>query len=116
MRTQAQSSVQELGELGKQYARARAPYYSGATFRNIVLMRGKGKYEARILAKNPTANDGHSRRIANFNLVRWMHQSPKAEHHIKSGDRQFMYSTRRYLSATGKARVTGSFKSVILKT
>ena len=34
-------TVQEVGELGKNKARALAPYWSGETFRNIILRKGK---------------------------------------------------------------------------
>jgi hypothetical protein len=105
-------SVQELGQMGKSYARSIAPYYSGKTFRNIVLHKGNNT-EVLIQAKNPVANDGHQRQIKNFNLVRWMHQSPLAAGHITSGDRKFMYKTGVYLRNVGPGRVTTRFNKVV---
>lgn len=113
LKEEAALSVKELGELGKFYARSIAPYYSGKTFRNIILQRGKEGTQAVIMAKNPTANDGHVRRIANFNLVRWMHQSPRAMRHIQSGDPHFMYRTRDYLRKQVPTRVTARFNKIV---
>lgn len=97
----AQEAVNEIGELGKNYARSIAPYRTGQVYRNIKLFKGKA-YEVKIQALNPIRSypgEPHQRNIANFNLVRWMHTSPKARGHIKSGDPIFMTTTARYLRA-----------------
>lgn len=113
---EGQLSVRELADMGKQYARQIAPYYSGATVRHIKLFRGKTRFESYVQAQNPTRSDGHRRRISNFNLVRWMHQSPKAQSHIYSGDPQFMFTTRQYLSERAPGMVRGRFNKVITST
>ena len=108
-------TVEELGKIGKQFARTIAPYDSGATFRNIVLRKGNSDHEAVVMAQNPTRGDGHKRNIANFNLVRWMHTSPRAAAHIYSGDEHFMYTTREYLRRIGGKAVTGRYRRVIIR-
>lgn len=110
----ARKSAQKLGELGKFYARSIAPYDSGKTFQNIVLLRGNTKVSMTILARNPTKNDGHRRRIKQFNLVRWMHDSPNAQQHIHSGDRQFMYTTADYLRGIARSTTQGEFNKLII--
>lgn len=107
LREQGKLSVQELGELGKSYARSKAPYWSGKTFRNIILRKVDGN-EVIIQARNSTAQ-----RADGFNLPRWMHTSPKARNHIKSGDPQFMYRTSSYLKKVGPQRVQGRFNKVV---
>jgi hypothetical protein len=113
--TGAREAVQVVGDMGKQYARMRAPYWSGRTFQNIVLMRSRSKYEAVVIARNPTANDGHVRKIGKFNLVRWMHQSPKAKRHIYSGDPKFMYTTADYLRRTAPVTVQKRYDQLLVK-
>ncbi len=103
-------SVRTLGELGKWKARSIAPYRSGLVYRNIMLQKKEG-LNALVMAKNPINSypgEPHIRRISNFNLVRWMHTSPKAIRHIHSGDPRFMFTTREYLNKIkgGVARST----------
>lgn len=111
------ATVNELADLGKYYARSRAPHYTGKTADFIIAYRSKGPSgaEARVVARNPTASDGHMRRMPNFNLVRWMHTSPRAVKHIYSGDRQFMYSTRDYLNKIKTGVAQGRFKGINLR-
>lgn len=75
-------------------AKSLAPHWSGKT-RNLIAVyqrpTPKGSI-ATVLARNPTANDGHTRNIKNFNLVRWMHTTGRGQAHIKSGDPTFMWS------------------------
>jgi len=88
-----------LVESGKQYARTIVPVYTGKTYRLIKAFKAtRSNPQATVVAENPTAHDGHHRRMANFNLVRWMHTSGKAFRHIHSGDPHFMYTTRQYLN------------------
>jgi hypothetical protein len=87
-------STNELGKLGKSYARLLAPKYSGKTYRYIVYYKpSKSNPSGKIIAKNPTLNDGHRRKIPSFNLVRWMAESARAEQHIKTGEPKFMEKT-----------------------
>lgn len=106
-------AITEIGEAGRDYARSISPYYSGRTFRNIKFRRKESDTQVVIVAQNPTASDGHRRTIKNFNLVRWMHQSPLAKDHIKSGNPRFMYATRDYLRRYAPTRVTARFNKVI---
>lgn len=115
MRTEGVAGAQEIGELGKFYARSIAPYYSGATFRNITLRRGDDESESVIFARNPVAGDGHRRNIKNFNLIRWMHTSPRAKSHIRSGEPQFMYKTRDYLAKQAPLRMKTRFNKIIVE-
>ena len=102
-------AIKEIGELGKSYARSKAPYYSGKTFRNIILRNITGT-EVIIQARNSTAG-----RADGFNLVRWMHTSPRARRHIHSGDPQFMYRTSSYLRKVAPGRVQGRFNKVVVQ-
>ncbi len=106
--------AEDVGQVGKNYARLKAPYYSGRTFRLIKLKR-MGGGEAQIVAQNPTASDGHTRKIANFNLVRWMHTSGKARRHIHSGDPRFMYTTREYLKSIASVKGQKRFDKITVK-
>ncbi len=108
------ATVLELAQLGKQKARSVVPVFSGRThdFIRVLKTRGKDGIKARIMAFNPTKSDGHLRRIANFNLVRWMHTSARAARHIKSGDERFMFTTRNYLNRIKKGVATGRYKSI----
>lgn len=115
MQTAANAGIKEVGELGKFYAHSIAPYYSGATFRNITLRRGDDESESVIFARNPVAGDGHKRNIKNFNLIRWMHTSPRARGHIRSGEPQFMYKTRDYLAKQAPLRMQTRFNKIIVE-
>jgi hypothetical protein len=107
IRTAGVVSLREIGELGKNYARSKAPYRTGKTFRNIILRTVAGN-EIIIEAHNPTAD-----RTDGFNLVRWMHTSAKARKHIHSGDPQFMYRTSSYLRKVAPALVQGRFNKIV---
>lgn len=104
-------SVQDAGELGKQRARLEAPYYSGKTFRLIKLMKGSSENEAIIMAQNPTPNKTWGG--GKFNLVRWMHESPKADDHIKSGNPRFMDAAYDYLRKVAPNTVRQRFDKII---
>lgn len=110
----AQLVADDVGQIGKNYARLRAPYYSGKTFRLIKLRRMNGG-EAQVVAQNSTRSDGHTRNIANFNLVRWMHTSSKARRHIHSGDPRFMYTTREYLKSIASVQGQKRFDKITVK-
>ena len=115
-------SLKEIGELGKTKARLLAPKLSGRTFQGITLMKNDGR-EVRIVAKNPTASDGHKRGNGStryftrgkFNLVKWMHTSPRAVYHIKTGDHLFMYSTADYLRRVAPQIVESEFNKIIVR-
>jgi hypothetical protein len=49
----------------------------------------------------------------NFNLSRWMHTSPRAISHIKSGDPHFMYSTKAYLEGRKMTVAAGNYNRII---
>lgn len=127
---QGKKTVKRLAETGKQVARTIAPHYSGRTA-NLIIVRKKGLpngEQARIIAQNPTkgtVNRASSGQYKNFNVVRWMHQtkgyfrSPNpfssGGRHIKSGDPQFMYTTRRFLNKIKKGVARGQFRNIKLK-
>lgn len=123
LKKQGELTVHELGEMGKQYARSKAPYFSGQTFQNIYNMTGENSSEATIMARNPTASDGHARGPASakynvngrFHLVKWMHESPHARAHIHSGQPQFMYLTRDWLQKTAPGKASGDFRKIVFK-
>jgi hypothetical protein len=120
LKSEGALAIEELGELGKAYARNKAPYDSGKTFRNIILPKITGTTVI-IKAQNPTASDGHKRGPAStkyftngkFNLVRWMHLSSSAGSHIHSGDPRFMYRTSAYLKRVAPGRVQGRYNKVV---
>jgi len=115
-------SLKTVGEMGKARARLLAPKYSGKTFQGISLFGPQGG-EFKIVAKNPTASDGWSRGAGSapyrtrgkFNLVKWMHESPSAAAHIKTGDHQFMYTTADYLRGLAPKVVRAEFNKIVAK-
>ena len=107
---------EDLKELGKSKAKSIAPVYSGQTRSKIKARASKGKdgvswliYATNIL------NDNHIRNIENFDLTRWMHTSPRAQGHIKRGNRQFLYETTRYLNKIKKNVAKGHFNNIKIK-
>jgi hypothetical protein len=112
-------SLKEIGEAGKQFARSIAPYDSGRLFSNIIKRVSEQEMTATVVARNPINQYPGEYRArtgvaGKFNLVRWMHTSEKAEGHFrKGGDRQFMYTTRRYLAGIAPGKVTGRYRRVI---
>jgi len=110
----SKASVMTLAKAGMYKAKSIAPHYSGYTAK---LIRTRTKklndgYESVVLSPNSTRNDGHVRRISRFNLVRWMHTSGKAQKHIKSGNRQYMYETARWLRTQSGRVAKGQFNKI----
>lgn len=106
-------TLDEMGDLGKAYARSIVPYYSGETYRKIRKRKDYKNYGIVVLAGNPTP--GKTWSGGKFNLVRWMHTSAKAKSHIKSGDAHFMFTTRDYLASKTSKIVTRNFNKVLIK-
>jgi hypothetical protein len=107
-----EATVLQLARLGRNFAKDIAPKYTGKT---ISLIKVKTKKlnngaTAQIQAQNSTAG-----RADGFNLVRWMHTSPRAAKHIKTGDEKFMFTTRNYLNSIKKSVATGQFKNINLR-
>jgi hypothetical protein len=103
------ATVETLGNLGKNYAKSIAPYYTGKTANMIfktTIQTINGK-ECHIVAPNSTPD-----RKDNFNLVRWMHLSPRAKYHIHSGDPRFMFSTGNYLNTIKKRVIWYEFDKI----
>jgi len=114
---EGKATINDLVGLGKNFAKSIVPVCTGRTYQFIISRTGtdaKGPF-GRVIARNPTASDGHLRKISNFNLVRWMHTSGKAQNHIKSGDRKFMYTTRDYLNGIKKKTATGRYKRINIR-
>lgn len=114
----------ELAILGKRYAQSIAPYDTGRTAQHIAIYT-KGNTK-QIKAKNPTRGKQHRwagksgykgvDNYPNFNLVRWMHTSPRAKSHFKKGGQpRFMYKTRDYLNSIKKGVAKGRFKNINLR-
>lgn len=111
-------ALAEIGEAGKQFARSIAPYDTGKVYQNIIKRVNNEEMTAEVVAKNPInqyPGEPRKRNIAKFNLVRWMHTSALAASHIESGDRQFMYTTRKYLAGIAPGKVTGRYRRVIAR-
>ena len=118
-------SLNKLGELGKTYAKSIAPRDTGVIVRNIHFRTVDGK-RVTVFANDPFSvgsngkksipYPGQRPRKKKFNLVRWMHMSPSAEHHIKTGDEKFMYSTFDYLRRLAPGIVESDFNQVILRS
>lgn len=102
-------AVEELGRLAQNYARNKAPYFSGATFRLIKLTELSGDRFV-LVSQNSTAG-----RADGFNLPRWMHTSHRARSHIRTGDPQYMYRTSAYLRQVAPTHVAGRFNRVVVQ-
>jgi hypothetical protein len=117
----AKRTLAQAAQYGRDYAKTIAPYYSGKTTRLIKAQTGDTSYQATIVSQNPTANDGKdwSRSFKGyskpFNLVRWMHTSPRAAGHIRSGDRKYMYTTAAILRREFPKTIRQSFKSIFIR-
>jgi len=114
-------SGKELATLGMNYARYRAPYDTGRVFNHIDIQQPSGNnIYYKIITRNPMIGAPKSyqfspSRLANFNLIRWMHTSANAFKHIKSGSPVFMYDTKSFLERVAKTRVTGRYKNLKLR-
>lgn len=113
----SEATIENLTQLGKARAKSRAPFFSGKTARMIRAIKRKTAtgHESIIISPNSVKSDGHTRRHSDFNLPRWMHTSPKARRHIKSGDRRYMYSTAAYLNRIKNKVAKGHFNKTILR-
>ncbi len=117
------ATVSDLGLLGKNFAKNIVPYDTGFTYKSIrkkTIRRVEPEskiFNEPSIRPNDVVHRGKPRQggIVNFNLVRWMHTSPKARSHIKSGDPQFMYTTREYLNGIKGDVARGRFKTINIK-
>lgn len=107
-----QKLIDELGSMGVNMAKRMAPEFSGRTRRLIKSypVRQGDIYTRYIQSPNPTLSDGHRRNIQNFNLVRWMHTSPRAREHIRTGLNDYMVFTLDYLEGKADNVARGIFK------
>jgi len=106
----------DLKDLGKRKARSIAPEWSGLTRSKIKARSNRDKDGTSwIITATNILRDGHIRKIAKFDLTRWMHTSPRAQGHIKSGNRQFLYETTRYLNQIKKNVAKGHFNNIKIK-
>ena len=85
------SELLKLAIAGRSYAISLAPEDTGATINNTLAYMGADKKSASITAFN-TVNRGDG-----FSLPVWMHTSPNALRHIRSGDPRFMFKTQKWL-------------------
>lgn len=112
-------TVTELGKMGQNYAKSIVYYDTGFTFKSIkrrTKRRASGSEATIFIDPYIRPVDGVHRRshgkYSNFSLVRWSHTSPAAKGHIKSGDPEFMYTTREYLESIKGRTARGQFKSI----
>ncbi len=109
------NTVINLAREGQTYAKSMAPHYAGKMASLIKVMPGSRgeRPTSELFAQNPTANDGHSRKDGNFNLVDWMHNGRgsylNGMKHIKSGrgpyhGATFMTETRKHLKRVARDR------------
>lgn len=109
-------SVHDVAEFGKEFAARKAPHFSEETARLIMIEKkitSKGARDT-IVAKN-ILNDGHKRKYAQFDLVRWMHSTKgmlRGRKHIHSGDPQFMLATREVLNRVKGTLARGNFQRI----
>lgn len=113
-RETSENTVDDLLQMGMRYAKARAPYYTGKTAKLIRTRRVSSEDGASgvIISPNPTPEKRFNGEV--FDLVRWMHTSPQAKYHIKSGHRQYMYLTADYLRQKGASVVNNNFKKIFI--
>lgn len=112
-----EATVSDLATLGKYYAKARVPFYSGDTYRAIkkrTLKKSTGP-EARIFISPKQPQDGRKRNIANFDLVYYMHTRGKSSGHFKSGDPEFLFRTQEYLNKIKTRTAKGIFGNIKIK-
>jgi hypothetical protein len=121
---QGYTSTQDLVTVGKEFARATVPkgktgwLYNSIKGRTTVNNAGpKGEiYLSPVILPNDGVHrkkyTGQNWKYVRFNLARWMHTSPRAKSHFRSGDAQFMYSTRDYLKGAGVKRVRKDFEKL----
>jgi len=122
---EGKATVDQLGSLGVAYAKRYAPYFTGETAKRIVK-----RFEQKTDGPQVTILIEPKRLVNNnFDLVKWMHltggihRSPnpwnrnpgRTGKHIRSGDPQFMYSTRNYLNKIKKGIAKGRFKNINIK-
>lgn len=98
----------DLGERGKWYAKTIAPKYTGKTADFIIARHGKK--QSTVIARNPTAG-----RSDGFALVRWMHESPRAQSHIRTGEPTFMFIMRDYLNEIKQNVAKGNFNKINIR-
>lgn len=122
IREKASLTVKDLGKAGKHTAKALTPVDTGFTYKSIrrrTLRRASGDRAEIFIEPAIRPVDGVHRRSTgqypNFNLVRWMHTSPRARNHITSGDPKFMYTTRNYLNSIKGRVARGRFKTIKIR-
>jgi hypothetical protein len=113
-------TLNEIGQLGKAKAASLVPRDSGVLARNLHFRTTKGQ-SVSIFVTDPFGNaiEGvppvryPGRGVRNFQLVRWMHSSAKAQAVIRSGDPHFMFTTRDYLTREAPTRVRAAMSKVV---
>ncbi len=120
VRSRSVATVEDLKDLGKNYARSIAPYETGFTVRSIegrVEETAKGPRSFVFIKKSMKyrPNDGVHRGGTNsFDLVRWMH-IPKNKGHFRSGEPQFMFKTKDYLQDKKGVVARGNFSKLNIR-
>lgn len=111
-------TLDQLGSIGLNYAKGKAPHDSGKTAKAIRRINsGTAKSpEITIISPNMYPHESKSPKVkGTFNLPRWMHTSPNAKEHIKTGDRRYMYRTAEYLRRIASKTAKGHFNKIKIK-
>lgn len=136
-------AVNDLLQLGKDYAKALAPRDTGrtASFIKVFKITQQGEL-GKVQAQNPTVGMSHrrfpgmgnyvarqqlsGRYAGGFNLVRWMHETggvfqsrnpygKPGKQHIRSGDPTFMYTTTEFLRDAGVKGVRKHYRNIKIR-
>jgi len=116
-----QQTVQDLVNIGKEQARVLVPKgKTGWLYKSIrgKVLGGPNPRGQIFLDPKILPVDGVHRysegKYPQFNLSRWMHTSPRAQHHFRSGDSQFMYTTGRILNERKKKIAEGNYNKLTI--
>lgn len=119
LKQESNLTVQELAELGKNYARVTAPAGTGALIRGIKVFKGKKQYNYSVVSQNTPGNRKWPNvgKYPNFNLPRWLDETggkflsnnpfgKAGSQHVPRHRARYMKATAAYLRkiAPGKAR------------
>lgn len=117
LETEGSLALQDVGELGRSFARSIAPYDTGVVYKNIQYKVSNTERTMEIVAVDPfgKAPEGMSvtrypgKGVRKFQLIRYMHANPGEFR----GDGKFMYTTRQFVAGIAPGKVRGSFRRVV---
>ena len=131
------ASVHDIAVLGMAHAKGIAPYDTGNVAQSISISEGTNKDGPFSEVKAKWRNDGHSRSMGNFDLIKWMHATGGVGHPhyrgrngkwytntkkpkvkvkvIKSGSPKFMYRTTEWLRRRKIPVAQGHFNKIKIR-